>query len=619
MINMFMLGCNYWASNAGTEMWRNWDEDAVRADFEVLSKNGVEYLRVFPNWRDFQPVWPLYDGRGVIREYRVNEDKLPENKYYLDETMLQRFEKFCDIAQEYKMKLIVGILTGFMSGRTFIPVALYGKNLFTDPVAIRFELKFIEGFVKRIKNKSAVYAWNLGNECNNLTDTNDYNVAQSWTGIVCNSIRANDPDRMIVSGMHGLSLDGPWRIEDQADYTDMLTTHPYPYFVPHCTKDSFSSMRTLLHATCETKYYSDVGHKPCLVEEIGSLGNMMCDEQTAAGFLKVNMFSNWAHGSPGVLWWCANDQMMLETPPYCWNMCEVELGMLDRDKNPKPVLLEMKKFSDFVKGIDFKLPKAKEDGVCLLTDGQDNWGVAYMTGLLSKLAKVNISYAYASKEIPKSDVYLLPSVSSVRMMPSYKFKELKKRVRDGATLYISINNAVISEFEDLAGLRINDSRTSYDSGAFEFEGKTMSYGKGRQFMMTETNAEVISRDVNGNPIVAVNNYGKGKVYFVNFPVESMLLDVADAAETDYFEIYRKVFREKIEKHIVSSDCRYVGITEHYVDENNAYVVLINYSDKTVNTNLELNSDFAMDCAVYGNADSIAPYDAAVIKFVKNGK
>ena len=291
-MNNFMLGCNYWASHAGTEMWRSWDEKSVREDLAVLAKNGVRYLRVFPNWRDFQPVWPLFDGRDFIREYRVHEDKLPENKYYIDETMMQRFETFCDIAQEFGMKLIVGVLTGFMSGRTFIPPALYGRNLFTDPVAIRFELKFIEGFVGRIKNKKAVFAWNPGNECNNLSDTGDYNVAEAWLGIICNAIRVNDPSRQVISGMHGLSVEGVWRIDAQEAYTDMLTTHPYPYFVPHCTKDNFSAMRTLLHATCETKYYSDLSEKPCLVEEIGSLGNMMCDEQTAAGFLKVNMLMN---------------------------------------------------------------------------------------------------------------------------------------------------------------------------------------------------------------------------------------------------------------------------------------------------------------------------------------
>ena len=64
----FMLGCNYWASNAGTEMWLQWSEQTVDEDFEKLSKYGIKYLRVFPNWRDFQPVHPVYDSGRNIRD-----------------------------------------------------------------------------------------------------------------------------------------------------------------------------------------------------------------------------------------------------------------------------------------------------------------------------------------------------------------------------------------------------------------------------------------------------------------------------------------------------------------------------------------------------------------------
>ena len=135
----FMIGCNYWASNAGTEMWRNWDEAAVREDMEILSAHGIRYLRVFPNWRDFQPVIPLMQGQNVIEEYRLEGDRLPENSYYIDEVMLERFSRFCEICEEYGMKLIVGLVTGWMSGRLFIPAALFGKNLYTDPVAQYFQ------------------------------------------------------------------------------------------------------------------------------------------------------------------------------------------------------------------------------------------------------------------------------------------------------------------------------------------------------------------------------------------------------------------------------------------------------------------------------------------------
>lgn len=616
-MNEFMLGCNYWASNAGTEMWRIWDEDAVRGDFEVLSENGVKYLRVFPIWRDFQPVCPLFDAHGIIREYRVNEDKLSENKYYLDESMLYKFERFCDIADEFGFKLVVGLITGWMSGRLFVPPAVYGKNLYTDPVALRFEFKFIEGFVQRMKNKPAIYAWDLGNECNCMSENNSYEVAEMWTAAISNAIRANDSARIVISGMHGLSVEGAWRIEGQATYTDMLTTHPYPYFVPHCSKDNFSSMRTLLHATCETKYYADMGNKPCMVEEIGNLGPMMCDNETAANFLKLNMFSNWVNGATGLLWWCSSDQTMLETAPYCWNMCEVELGLMDKDRKEKPALKEIQRFSRWIESIDFELPKAKEDAVCFVTDGQDQWGTAYMSYLLAKQAKLNLKFAYATKEIPESDVYMIPSVNSMRMMPSYKLKELKKRVHEGALLYISNDDSIISEFKELTGVVINDSNTTYDSGEFELNGKKLPYCRKREYIITEKNARVISTDDGGNPLITVCEYGKGKVYYVNFPVETMLIDTAEAQETDMYEIYRMVFAGKIANHIADSDCKYIGITEHIADENRAYIVLINYSDKTVETNLKLKSDYSAVDVIRGDINSIAPYETTIIKVLKN--
>ncbi len=66
----YMVGCNYWGSKHGIDMWKYWDEDSVRRDLKELSKYGVKYLRVFPNWRDFQPVQTLFGQGGREREFR---------------------------------------------------------------------------------------------------------------------------------------------------------------------------------------------------------------------------------------------------------------------------------------------------------------------------------------------------------------------------------------------------------------------------------------------------------------------------------------------------------------------------------------------------------------------
>lgn len=56
----YMIGCNYWGSKYGTEMWKYWDGQSVDKDLEELAKYGVKYMRVFPNRRDFQPLVPVY-------------------------------------------------------------------------------------------------------------------------------------------------------------------------------------------------------------------------------------------------------------------------------------------------------------------------------------------------------------------------------------------------------------------------------------------------------------------------------------------------------------------------------------------------------------------------------
>ena len=44
--NEFIIGCNYWSSDAGTDMWANWDENAVRGDLKILSELTKFFLSV---------------------------------------------------------------------------------------------------------------------------------------------------------------------------------------------------------------------------------------------------------------------------------------------------------------------------------------------------------------------------------------------------------------------------------------------------------------------------------------------------------------------------------------------------------------------------------------------
>lgn len=607
----FMLGCNYWASHAGAEMWKNWDEEQVERDMQDLSEYGVKYLRVFPNWKDFQPVMPVYGGEGRIKEYMLEGCREPENPWYLDEVMLDRFGKFCTVAEKYGMKLIVGLITGWMSGRLFIPSALNGKNLCTDPVALKFELLMVRGIVSRFCDRDVIYAWNLGNECNCMSKVNTREEAMVWTAAVSNAIRAADPDRPVISGMHSLSVDrDAWRITDQADWNDILTTHPYAYFVPYCRNDPIDSIRTLMHGTCETMLYASVGKKPCLVEELGTLGPNICNDDISGSFMRLNLISNWANGSAGLLWWCAHEQLNLETPPYNWFMLERELGMLDINRRPKPILKEMKKFSDWLGTVDFELEAPVKDALILLTKEQDCWATAFMSFILGKQAGVTLDFLAPNLDIPDSAVYFMPSVHSGCSLYARYYNQLLDKVYNGAVLYVSNGDAFFNKREEVFGASVISSEDTYDSGTFTFNGSVIPYERYCKVGIEPTTAQVLANDGNGKPIFTVNNFGKGKIYYLNFPLEDMLSRQNHAFDGGAYKIYEYVLKELLEKKTVRKLNSKVGVTE-----NGSIATVINYSNEPVKTGLYLQNGKRIGHIFRGNPDYLEPCDGAVFEII----
>ncbi len=620
----FWLGCNYWASNAGTDMWIKWDETAIRSDLDILTANGVEYMRVFPNWRDFQPVKKLYNYAGTFEEYVMEDGSAPTNPYFIDEKMIERFSQFCDICAEYNIKLIVGVLTGWMSGTMLIPSALNDKNLFTNPTALLFEQRFIKGFVTALKDKKSIIAWDLGNECNCMSTVDscrDYSkcdVSSGWTYTISNAIKACDNTRPVVSGMASLSPErekARWSLQEHGECIDILTTHPYTYFQPHCSNDYYKSIRSTMHATAQTRYYSDISGKPCFVEEIGTLGCSLCSDETSADFMRVNLYSNWANDNGGVLWWCANEQNELTNVPYSWGMLEVELGLISADRKPKKYLTEMKEFSSFLKGLDFSLPAPRYDAVCIVPRGYeewDTWGVIFSAYILAKQAKLNLKFVFSDDELPEADTYILPSMRHFRTL---KFYELKKRVKKGASLYISSNGAFIQDLKGFAGIEIIDSASTMGRVEFDFSGRHFSVTANRQYKTRLSGAEALALDTDGNPVITRNKFGEGEVFYVNVPLESSKMNEFDAFSDGSYLIYSELLGGAKSGNVIDSDNPNLCITHHFEDSI-CYCVIVNHSEAVQPINMKVNGDYALEKIYKGDTESVKPFDAVVLKFIK---
>ncbi len=561
----FWIGCNYWASDGGCNMWHKWNEQTVREDLALLADAGTNCLRVFPVWSDFQPATPIYGGGGVIREYRMANGSLPQNRWFLDEEMLRRFEVLCDIAAEHGIQLIVGLLTGWMSGRLYVPAVLNGINLRTDPRALLWEQRFVEGFVTRLKHHPAIVAWDHGNECNCMWHTATRDEAAAWTMTITNAIRAADPSRPVISGIHDLSLDSVWHIEDQANTCDMLVTHPYPFWVQHAAGHPLKSIKTMVHAAAQTAFYADIGDKPCLVEEIGTMGPMVCSDETAADFLRVNMWHAHIFNRPGFLWWTAFDQPFDE-PPYSMFAAERELGLFTHDRKPKAFMREMTAMASKLKTAPV-FEDVHADAVCILAPGTDSWKTAFAVSMLACEAGLSVTFHDGRRPLPQANAYILPAVSSTANLDKVFYDDLKVRVQNGAKLYLSLRDGMVSEFEELTGLCVEDSGGAFTC-RFTADGKEIE-GHGERQLIYHGEANGLHRHA----------YGRGVVYTLDFSPEQHLFD-ADPENSPYYHIYREVFREERESYPVKCDDPAVRVVWH---PESRCCHVVNYSDteKTV--------------------------------------
>lgn len=622
--NEFCVGCNYWASHAGTEMWRRWDAASVEKDFAALEAQGMDLVRVFPVWRDFQPIVQLRRGGNSPAEIAWRDDGPLPNPAGVDDEMVARFRTLCDAAGRHRIRLIVGLVTGFMSSRAFVPPALDAREPINDPVSVMWEVRFVRHFVKALKDHPAIAMWDLGNECN-VMGAESRATAWRWLDEIGAAIRLADPSRPVVSGMHGCSADRgrAWNLADQGELMDVLTTHPYPLWTPDCNRERFDSLRDEAHAAAESLLYQGLSGKPCLVEEAGSMGPTVVSEVRAAAAMRVALFNCWAEGLPGYLWWCAFDQDGLDYAPYDWTYIERELGLFKADRTPKPTVRTMCEFASFLKTLPFgRLPARTNDAVCLLSDRADVWRPAFGAYLLSRQAGFGLSFASAESALPDAPFYILPAMPGYAAYSGRAWRRLKEKVRAGATLFLSLGeNGGQTEFLEVTGLETLDHHKEDVSFEFAFperpdERIAASDGYVRENAVRT--ARVLAADGRGNPVVSVNRLGRGKVVYCNFAVETLAV-VRGGCWTGkelnpLYRVYETAAHEAGVKRIVAKGCPGVGVSEHPLADGRTVVVAINYEPEGVECPLEVEGRVT-DClrgGYSGGKLKLPANDAAVL-------
>jgi endo-1,4-beta-mannosidase len=226
----FRLGINYWPARTAMNWWPRFDAAEVAADFERIADAGMDCVRCFLRWEDFQP-----------------------EPAAVDRAMLDRLVVVADAAARVGLQLMPTLFTGHMSGVNWIPGWALGgserdprfrvvsggrvvddglRNWFTDADVARAQALMASEAAAALAGHDALWAWDLGNENSNCSVPPDRELARRWLGGIAGAIRAADPGVRITIGLHMEDLEqdrhlGP---NEAAEVCDFLTMHGYPIY-----------------------------------------------------------------------------------------------------------------------------------------------------------------------------------------------------------------------------------------------------------------------------------------------------------------------------------------------------------------------------------------------------
>jgi hypothetical protein len=336
------VGVNYWPGSCGVEMWLAWPEAEIQHDLDVIGKLGLNSLRFFLRWQDFEP----------------------EAGQYAD-VMFKRLEQFLSWCQARNLSAQPSLFVGWMSGKEFWPSWRAGRNLFSEPCLVERAQHFAERAASVIAPyHSHLLGLDLGNELSALPDS--WNAPPSavyaWCETITRAIRRSYPHCLIVSGGDNsqVTADTGWRLGQQPG-TDYYSIHSYP--MPAWQPIGFDGLTDPL---CQSllPFYTQVvrAFGPVMVQEFGTLVTFGAEQQDR--YLRAVLPACWAAGANGFLWWCLRD-IRANVQPYIKNNFESSLGLVDAQDRVKPGLEYFIEFAQATGAFSAPPPAAQAIGLYL--------------------------------------------------------------------------------------------------------------------------------------------------------------------------------------------------------------------------------------------------------------
>lgn len=596
----FFTGINYWSCTEAINMWENFSIEEIEKDFEALRAYGITHLRVFPLWPVFQPLKALY-GPQEVYEFGLGEATLPDTpagRAGVSEEACRKFEQFCALAEKYGFKLIVALITGHMSFRTYAPPAFEGRALLSDPTVMKWQRRFIKYFVGRFRSSPAIAGWDLGNETNGMPGLSGKSpdTFYVWCAMMADAIRSVDRAHPVLSGLDNSRVEcGASNLKDAGELFDIHTTHPYQIFSTNT--EPLCSMKPICDLPFRCRISRDIAGIPTFVQEFGSIGYANCSEKTEADFYRASLLTSLAHGFHGTMWWCAFDQENFDFAPYRWNTIGSDYGFFRADRSPKPVAEINRAFKQLLDHLPGGNLPPHTTEACVLVPREtpetanelnETMRAAY---ILAKQANFDVRFSYAMDPIPDAKLYIFTGLTHHKTITKQRLDELLEKVKAGAVLYLSLDSGLFRSLPEITGVHFSCREQTASPVSVKLCGHSLPITAQYRYHPESYRAEVIAESHDGEPVFFRHTLGKGCVYLLTLPLERHLAEAYGVFHKDdtppYSEIYRELANAAGIERLCDSSHPYIRLTEHPIDENNAYIFAINYSGRPTETTLTL--------------------------------
>ena len=331
-------------------MWERFDLGEIREDFARIRDLGLDVVRFFLRWNDFQP-----------------------EATRMDETILQRYSTVMDALADAKLQAMPTLFCGHMSGVNWLPAWCLDSNtphgrfrtisndglspygigdFYHDPALLRAQELFCRTVAERTRDHPALYAWDLGNEFSNLRDPQCPEHAADWSARLTAALKSAS-NGMVTGGTHGedVERDRRYRPSTISEPWEIATMHGYSAYAVFTSDvhdtDAVPYYAALMHAfTGKPLVFSEFGNPTCPSHPVSY--TMPCLSETdmipyAQGVLEKLH----ARGMLGAFWWCWADYAdeIAHLPPFDDAPHELTFGLVRKDGSLKPVAETLRAFA----------------------------------------------------------------------------------------------------------------------------------------------------------------------------------------------------------------------------------------------------------------------------------